>query len=188
MLRTCTPEKTEQMTEYVNSCIMEAVQVATGVDFDMEEMAKERMRIPSRMKGGEIRRATDTIYPAFLGGLLDVLPRCIDKMEDNGDKCKGYHSEQLTNVIGEGAYDNGGHRNAQFMGARNGGPSPGACMRAWKSTRDEAMQNLGVRDEPEQEGDGKRWDHWRTLHQHTRGIEGQRLEGEDEGMKPGKHE
>ena len=91
---------------------MEAVQAATRVDFDMEEMARERLRIPARMIGGGIRRATDTRYPAFLGGLLDVLPRCIDMMEDNGDKCQGYYSEQLSDVIGEGAYDSGGHRNA----------------------------------------------------------------------------
>jgi hypothetical protein len=48
---------------------MEAVQATTRVDFDMEEMARERLRIPARMKGGGIRRATDTRYPAFLGGL-----------------------------------------------------------------------------------------------------------------------
>ncbi len=44
------------------------------------------------------------------------------------------------------------HKNAQFLGATNVGPFPGACMRAWKETRDEAIQNLGLRDDPEQEG------------------------------------
>jgi len=63
-----------------------------------------------------------------------------------------YYSEQLTDMIGEGAYDCGGHRNAQFPGATNVGSYPGACMRAWKSARDEAMQILGLRDDPEQEG------------------------------------
>ena len=66
-LRTCTPEETEQITYYVDCCIMEAVQAVTGVDFDSEDTARERLRIPARMKGGGIRRATKTRYPAFLG-------------------------------------------------------------------------------------------------------------------------
>jgi len=84
-LRTCTPEETEQMADHIDCCIMEAVQAATGVDFNGEEGARERLRIPTRMEGGGIRRATETRYPAFLGVLLDVLPRCIDRTEDNGE-------------------------------------------------------------------------------------------------------
>ncbi len=51
-LRTCTPEETEDMAAHVDCCIMEAVQAATGVDFDTDVMAKERLRLPARMKGG----------------------------------------------------------------------------------------------------------------------------------------
>jgi hypothetical protein len=78
-LRTCTPEETEEMAAHVDGCIMEAVQAAKGVDFDTEESARGRLELPPRMKGGGITRATDTIYPTFLGALLDVLPRCIDR-------------------------------------------------------------------------------------------------------------
>jgi hypothetical protein len=87
------------------------------MDFAGEEAARERLKIPARMKGGGLRRATETRYPAFLGALLDVLPRCIDKTEANGGCIPGYYTHQLTEVIGEGAYDNEGHRNAQFMEA-----------------------------------------------------------------------
>ena len=69
---------------------MEAVHAATGVDFDGEEAARERLRIPAKMKGGGIRRATETRYPAFLEALLEVLPRCIDRTEDNGESIPGY--------------------------------------------------------------------------------------------------
>jgi len=77
---------------------MEAMQAATGVDFDSEDAARERLKIPARMKGGGITRATETRYPAFLGALLDVLPRCIDKTEANGEKVPGYYAQQLTTV------------------------------------------------------------------------------------------
>ena len=65
-LRTCTPEETEQMTDHMDCRIMEAVHAATGVDFDGEDAARERLRIPARMKGGGIRRAAETRYPAFV--------------------------------------------------------------------------------------------------------------------------
>ena len=53
------------MVETVDVCIMEVVQAATGVNFESEKMAKERLRLPARMKGGVIKRATDKRYPAF---------------------------------------------------------------------------------------------------------------------------
>ena len=74
-LRTCTPEETEEMATHVDCCIMEAVQAATGVDFDTEETSRERLRLPARMKGGGLKRAIDTRYPAFIGARLNVLPR-----------------------------------------------------------------------------------------------------------------
>jgi len=96
-LRTCTPEETEQMVEYVDNCIMEAVHAATGVDFDSEDAGRERLRIPARMKGGGIKRATETRYPTFLGALLEVLPRCIDMTEANGENNSGIlRAQQLT--------------------------------------------------------------------------------------------
>ena len=77
------------MAGHVDCCIMEVVYAATGVDFDTEVMAKERMRLPARMKGGGIKRATNTRYPTFLGALLDILPKCVDKKESNGEVTKG---------------------------------------------------------------------------------------------------
>ena len=53
--RTCTTEETAQMADHVDCCIMEAVHVATEVDFDGDDAARERLRIPARMKGGGIR-------------------------------------------------------------------------------------------------------------------------------------
>jgi len=138
------------MADHVDCCIMETVQAATGVDFDGEEVARERLRIPPRMKGGGIRRATETMYPAFLGALLDVLPRYIDRTKDNGESTPGYYTQQLKEAIGEGAYDNEGHRNARFLNATDVGPYPGECIKAWTTTRDEAIESLGLSNDAEQ--------------------------------------
>ena len=45
-LWTCTPSETAKMARHVDCCIMEAVQSATGVNFETEMMAKERLRLP----------------------------------------------------------------------------------------------------------------------------------------------
>ena len=90
------------MARHVDCCIMEAVQAATWVNFEAELMAKERLRLPARMKGGGIKRSTDSRYPAFLGALLDILPRCVDGKERNGEVTKGTYSDQLTEVVGVG--------------------------------------------------------------------------------------
>ncbi len=47
--------------------------MATGVNFETEETAREKLRLPVRMKGGGVKRAMDKRYTAFLGALLDVL-------------------------------------------------------------------------------------------------------------------
>ncbi len=100
------------------------------MNFDTEVMAKEMLRLPARMKGGGIKRATDTRYPAFLGALLDILPRCEDRKDISGEITKGTYSDQLTAVIGEGAFDEEGHRNAQFLRATGGGPYPKEMQKA----------------------------------------------------------
>ena len=69
-LRTCTHEELAEMAGRVDCCIMEAVQAATVVELDTEVMAKERLRLQARMKGGGIKRATDVKYLTFLGGGL----------------------------------------------------------------------------------------------------------------------
>ena len=40
------------MAKHVDECIMEAVEAATWVDFDMDRTAKDKLRLSARMKGG----------------------------------------------------------------------------------------------------------------------------------------
>jgi hypothetical protein len=54
--------------------------------FDEEDMAEERLPLSSRMRGGGIKKQTNLGRPAFLEALLDILPRCIDITETNGER------------------------------------------------------------------------------------------------------
>jgi hypothetical protein len=134
---------------------MEAVQAAIGFDFDMESAAMERLRLPTRMKGGGSKKAVDTKRPALMGALLDVLPRCIDRKAENGEELPRYYLEQLMEALGKRAYDAESHRNDKFVGAENIGPFPEVCKEAWIHIRKEAMENYGLTEGSGQEEWGK---------------------------------
>ena len=55
------------------------------MDFDTEVMAKERLMLPARMKGGGIKRTTDAMYPTFLGALLYLTKVCGQEGNQRGD-------------------------------------------------------------------------------------------------------
>jgi hypothetical protein len=121
----------------------------------MDMAAMEKLRLPARMKGGGIKRATNARRPAFLGALLDIHPRCIDKKAENGKEMPGYYLEQLTKAIGKGTYDAEGHKTKHFLGAENIGPFPEATWEAWTKIGKEAMGNYGPVERSDQEEWGK---------------------------------
>ena len=98
------------------------------------------------MKGGGIKRSTDSRYPTFLGALLDILPRCVDKKERNGKVTKGTYSDHLTEVVGAGAHDEEGHWNTQFLRSTTIGPYLGEMQATWDVLRDEAAANYGLEE------------------------------------------
>jgi hypothetical protein len=55
----------------------------------MDKTTLEKLRLPARMKGGGIKRAADIRKPAFMGALLDILPRYIDRKAENGKEMPG---------------------------------------------------------------------------------------------------
>jgi hypothetical protein len=55
------------MAQLVDGSIMEAVQAATSIHFDQDEEAKDRLWLPARMKGGDIKRLEDVRYPTLWG-------------------------------------------------------------------------------------------------------------------------
>ncbi len=53
----------------------------------------------------------------------------------------------MTSIIGEGAYDADGHRNTQFLKAKEIGPYPGEMQNAWSRSREKAANNYGIEGE-----------------------------------------
>ncbi len=82
---------------------------------------------------------------------MDILPRVVDMRESNGEITKGVYAEQLTAVIGEGAYNAENHRNKQFMGATTVGPYPEVMQEAWGVMRRGAATNYGIEESVDDE-------------------------------------
>ena len=141
-LRTCTPEETEEMAELVDVAILEVCHAATGIRFDVEPVAKDKLRLPARLKGGGIKSMADMRRHAFLGAILDILPRCIDIRGPNGEEMEGIYKSILTNSIGRGAYDQNGHMNTGFLHATCMDPYPMEMQCAWRHARQNASHNI----------------------------------------------
>ncbi len=54
--------------------------------------------------------------------------------------------DQLTAIIGEGAFDEAGHGNTQILTATGVGPYPVEMQNAWEAMREEAMFNYGFEE------------------------------------------
>ena len=55
-LRTSAPDETKYMAEMVEGALLEAAERAIRIDFGSEEMARRRLHIPARLKGGGIKK------------------------------------------------------------------------------------------------------------------------------------
>jgi hypothetical protein len=113
---------------------------------------------------GKIEKAAKMRRLAFMGSLLDVLPRCIHRRATNGEDMPGYYIEQLAEVLRKGAKDAEDHWNAKFLGAVNIGPCPEACREIWAQVRGEAMDNYNL-TEARDKRSGGRWGLWRSPRQ-----------------------
>ena len=49
-------------------------------------------------------------------------------------------------MVGEGAFDEEGHKNSQFLGSTTVGPYPDEIQAAWDVMRDEAAANYGMEE------------------------------------------
>jgi len=128
----------------VEATILEVCHAAMGIWFNAEPIAKNKLRLPARLKRGGIRSMTYLRRSTFLGAILDILPTCIDRRGPNGEETEGIYSNVLTNSIGMGVYDQNGHMNTRFLHATTLGPYPREIQYAWRHARLDAAHNIGL--------------------------------------------
>ena len=82
------------MAKLVDAVIVEAVHAVTCIiDFNVEVIAKDRLRLQARVKGGGIRSMMDMRRPVFLDAILYILPRCIDSKAPTGELTKEIYNK-----------------------------------------------------------------------------------------------
>jgi hypothetical protein len=141
LLRTYTPEETEEIAKLVDATILEAVHASAGIRFDAEKVAKEKLRLPARWKDGWVKSMVDMRNQTFQGAILDVLPRCIDTTGPSGERTRDIYNVTITEAIREGAYDQEGHMNAGLLQATTEWPFPKSMQYAWQFTRLDCAHN-----------------------------------------------
>jgi hypothetical protein len=84
------------MASVADARILEVVEATTRIVFDGGGLAEERLCLQARMKGRGIKKPTGLRRPEVPGALLDILLRCVDITEMNGEIQRGYYNRQLT--------------------------------------------------------------------------------------------
>jgi hypothetical protein len=70
------------------------------------DIAKERLRLPIRLKGYGLREAEDRIFGQYLGATAQSVIHLIDRMDDSGNRIAGgLHIPAITNLFGEGSFN-----------------------------------------------------------------------------------
>jgi hypothetical protein len=129
----------------VDGCTLEVVEAATSIYFDRgRSRGGGKIAAASSDERGRNKKQSDTRRPAFSGALLDILPRCIGITDSREEVKKGYYSTQLSEEIGDGAYNHDGHRNARFLESKRLGPYPTACIHAWEHLRLDADYRCSI--------------------------------------------
>jgi len=112
----------------LKGALLEATQQGARANFSSEDLARQRLHILSRLKRGGITRISELREPAVLWSILDILPKCIDEKDDNGDIVKGVYAKRFgDNIIGESGFNKTGHMKSIFLQSQEVDPFPREC-------------------------------------------------------------
>eukprot|EP00873_Tetraselmis_striata_P016258 jgi/Tetstr1/436522/TSEL_025348.t1 len=97
-------------------------------------MARNRLHLPTRLKGADIRRMATARDAAFLGCVNDILPRFLTRNSDTNTPTPGFFDPQLESVLGRGSFNttSSARRYDHFLNdARGSGSYAAAVREAW---------------------------------------------------------
>ena len=105
ILRSIRPEIAHSYAESIDTAILHSVEAATSCTFPEGSIARRRLHLPVRDKGGGIRSAVETSKAAFIGGFCAAVNNFIDNKDKEGIVHKGLYHDSLVNVLGAGSFD-----------------------------------------------------------------------------------
>ena len=106
-LRHVRPDYTADFAHGIDQGVLSLVQTCVGVNIDTwSDFARERMRLPMRLKGCGLREAADRRHAQFLGALVQSTMPLIDRTDEHNCTIPGRLSiPSINNLFGEGSFD-----------------------------------------------------------------------------------
>ena len=110
-IRHVRPDLTEKFAQGIDKGISAIFQRCIGVNTECwSDIAKERLRLPIRLKGCGLREAEDRRFGQYLGATAQSVIHLIDRRDDNGNRIAGrLNTPAIVNLFGEGSFNHPFH-------------------------------------------------------------------------------
>jgi hypothetical protein len=100
-----------------------------------------KVEATGKNKGRRHQEGSGHQVPGVHGGVARHSAEMCGQEGEQREITRGIYSDQLTEVMGEGAIDEEGHKNTQFLRATTIGPCLGEMQKALEVLRNEAAEN-----------------------------------------------
>ena len=107
-LRHIRPDWTAEFASGVDESIHELVQMCMGINTNTSwsDIAKERARLPVRLRGLGLRGAMDRRYSQYIGGAAQSLIPLLNRQDKHNNTIVGrMHIPCIVNMLGDGSFD-----------------------------------------------------------------------------------
>ena len=149
----CDPDLLSPFLAQVDACILRCAQAALGCSLQGPKaaLARARIRLPIRNKGGGLPCFVDSAPAFFVGAVLRSIPSFIDRRR-NGVLLPGLYNNSLSGLFGMGSFDDGLLDFTTFTDPATASPLAESFTSAWNSLRMVTME--GVLSEPVERASG----------------------------------
>eukprot|EP00873_Tetraselmis_striata_P036946 jgi/Tetstr1/457210/TSEL_043858.t1 len=150
-LRNCLPSEVEAFAEAVDVTILaggRTAEVAT-LSEDAVARARNRLHLPTRLKGAGISRMATVRDATFIGFMNAILPRFLTRNSGTNTPTQGFFDPQPGSVLGRGSFNatSSARQYYHFLNDAHGSDSYAAEMReAWGRLQAATAGHLGDAD------------------------------------------
>ena len=104
LLQHCYPSDSHTQAERIDAAVEGSLAICLGQAAVRDDIARQRLRLPARMYGGSIRSAADVAPAAFLGTVAKVMPRMLDRRDEDFNVQPGF-LQMLSGILGAASFD-----------------------------------------------------------------------------------
>jgi len=134
-LRGCAPRHMRDHAATVDLAIDAAVERATELHLEGDDITRQRLRLPGRHSGGGVRSMVELAPMAFAGSINGALPRMLDRQRAAGPSVPGF-CPGLESALGAGSFDDAAEQPRYRAFLDSGLPTAYALSDAWEEMQE----------------------------------------------------